>query len=492
MGLFGGKSCIALTWAADGRCWGVHLTRDGDRFQVEEFWRGEAGGTASVAARLTRGLDALGHDESTRIACGGSGTTCGFVDLDMPRLTGEDLRSALAFELNRCAPIAADKLVWGYRLLHGPAGQDGQQRVRLIYMRESEWVRWVDTVSALGSGVDVLMPPIMTLDPLLAGVGLFVPCNGDADGLLFRSNAQGGRDVVRTATVEEGTVGALPSPLRVPGLVPGELEKIPAAEQRDFAPAVLLAMYGLSRSADADRATWVPVPLALRPTRNRYSRTVATCLVAYLLAVAVFMLAREYRSAAAYLGDLHSECARIEQKIAKYEAGDSQKEFLATLQKEMNDAYTPRPSMVEVLSELTQLVDKEAWLQNFNWTDGQVELQLSSVNDALDIRGKLEDSPILGDVVPGQKTLGHNNVMVLRLQMNARYDVKGEGPKEKPASTKARDEEDSEKDSEKDSGKEEPKTPDPEKAGEKVDVPPPPPPPGGETRASGDAAEKEE
>ena len=256
-------------------------------------------------------------------------------------------------------------------------------------------------------------------------------------------------------------------------------------------------MYSMSRSAEADRATWVPVPLDLRPTRNRYSRNIATCLVAYLLAVAMFMLAREYRSAAAYLGDLRSECAKIEQKIAKYEAGDSQKELQATLQKEMADAYTPRPSMVEVLAELTQLIDKEAWLQNFNWTDGQVDLQLSSVNDALDIRSKLEDSPIIGDVVPGQKTLGHNNVMVLRLQMNARYDVAGETPKgggapKKPQDDKASDTEEP-KDDKIDSA-EEPKDLGPVAPPEK-DVPPPPPPPPpteGKEKADGGATNSEE
>jgi hypothetical protein len=156
------------------------------------------------------------------------------------------------------------------------------------------------------------------------------------------------------------------------------------------------------------------------------------CLLAYLLAVAAFMLAREYRSAAAYLGEMHRDCARIEQKIANYEAADNPSEFLITLRKEMDDAHTPRPSMVEVLAELTQLVDKTAWIQNFNWTDGQVELQLSTLDDTLDIRQKLEDSPILGDVVPGQKTLGHSGVMILRLQMNARYDVKGEARREPP------------------------------------------------------------
>ena len=140
------------------------------------------------------------------------------------------------------------------------------------------------------------------------------------------------------------------------------------------------------------------------------------------------MGARRFREANAYLHQLQDECTKVETQIEGLTEAldDNSSEYMKLLSKELADLGNEQPTLSAALLDLTRLIPDEMWVQSFNWADGKIELQLSAKSEKEGLLQDLEDSPILGDVVPGRKTRSHDSILTIRLQMNARYDTEAE------------------------------------------------------------------
>lgn len=425
MGDYARKSCIALTWADDGRCWGVHLRHARRRLNVSLFWHSPAVDGQGVSSRLAEGFRVLQPRESTAVVAGGVGCHCGLVDLTMPKLGPDDLRSALSYELTKHAPISTDQLVWGYRLL--PNGERTQQRVRLVCMREADWGRWTDDVSGLGQGVDMILPPPAALDPVLSDVGVYLLDDVTANGFLFAPSAAGGREALLSEPEDGGQVfGALPEPLSLPGLNLGGLADMPPEEQQAFAPAIVLAMYGMQRCVIQDMRTCLQVPYELRPRRNQASRAVAVLLALFLLGVAGFGLGREYYAAHGLLVDLRKQVLLAEAEAESLEMTDDPTEMVKEVMGDLQDAVIERPSMAECLVELTSRIDDDAWVPSFQWTDGKIDLQIRTDEEDPALYDKLKVSPVLLDIVPLRTTVDNRSgETTIAVQMRAAFNEAG-------------------------------------------------------------------
>ncbi len=419
MGEFIRKSAIGLTWTPDGRCWGVHLRRKRDGCTVALFWQSAAKDNESLATRLGEGFRYLGHRENAVVVVGGCGWQSSFADVDMPKLGADELRSALSFELGKRSPLPQDKLVWGYRIL--PGGDDQHQKVRLVYMREAEWARWIDDVSGLGQGIDVLVPPPAALDPLLKDQIVFFPEDDGEHGFLFEPGPAGGRTILR-GRPGDNAFGAGPEPLKLAQLSLGGLEAKSTETKQRYMPAILLAMYGLTHALNNDKRTLLPIPYELRPKRHRYSSMVAMAVVAYLVVLAALGLGREFQAANDYYQSLLAKTEAVEEEIEDLQNDEDTSEFIQQLGNELRDANIERPSMAAALLELTRIISKDAWVTRFEWIDGTLNVTLKMQEEDLNLVQALEASPILGDVVPGRRMTSADNITLV-LQMNARYDT---------------------------------------------------------------------
>lgn len=443
MGTFSKKSAIGLTWRSDGRCWGVHLRRAGRRCTAALFWQSDARGGESLAGRLAEGFRGLGATENTVVVVGGTGWQHGFVDVKMPKLSGDDMRAALQFELSKHAPLPAERLVWGYRLL--PDGDGDRQLTRLVYMRETDWRQWLDDASGLGARVDAIIPPAVVMDPLLVGREVYLEGSASGVGFLFQPQPGGGRDAQRRQAVGEDVFGALPEPLALPLLEPGGLQAMHPEQQQDYCPAALLAMYGLTGQVGSDRKTWLPVPLELRPRRHRYSRLVAGTLMVYLLVLVAVAMFGEYKAAGKYHRELQRSCAAVEKQIDAFEEQQSDSTSLETLPQELEDARIFRPTLPAVLADLTRLIDDTSWVQQFEWQDTtgivtQVSLVMVTGDDSTDLFDLLEASPVIGDVKPGQ-TIRRGGKVTKTILMNARFDTDAEAEERRTSEARLRAEE---------------------------------------------------
>jgi Tfp pilus assembly protein PilN len=414
--------CVALTWDNARRVYGVRLRRLGTAIRVETCWSLETGEPADLGSRLAAGRNALGADETTTVVAGPAGLVVGVADLAMPKLGVAELRQALAFELARRAPVPPERLAWGWRVLP-PDAATASQRLRLGFLRETEWRRLLDDLAGMGAGVDLCLPPILALDPALAGQPVFFPSDPDQPtgaGFIFRTDATGNRITEAVAPAPETMFGAPTVSLATAGveLAPAVAALEPAVQAR-FAGALILGLHGLSGQVAADVRTWLPLPRELRIHRNRTGRVAAVGLAAYLALVTAVAVGRRVADNARQLSQIKSELAQVQQKIAGFKAQRQEQEFLDKLEGEFRDARLDRPGFTACLAELTRIIPKDAWSQSVTWTDGRVELELLTANDTINPLSLLETSPLLGNVEPVRKSLDANKQTSWRVRAEA-------------------------------------------------------------------------
>jgi Tfp pilus assembly protein PilN len=432
MTTFTGTSAIALTWTPAGWCRGVRVERARDRCCVVQWWEAQKGADRSIAETLADGLRALDPAGTTIVVAGGDDSACGCFDLEMPALRPEELRNALTFEVRRCAPVPDEKLTWAYRVLPGASGS--RLRIRLYYVRQTIWEHHLEDVSALAHGLDMIIPPAAALDPVLAGVPV---CLGTGDyRFLFVPCEDGRREALPAseAAAPTSAFGCGPTPLAAACVDPGKLSAEPADRQAGFAAALVLAMYGISASFQADRRTGFEIPYDLRPRRHRQSRLVAVALAIYIVVVALYGAARLYADRRQQYAALHEERLRVEAQIV--EAGKrlqaDEAKLIEQLRLELADLAQPRPSLGAALAEITRRVGHSGWCTSFRWSEGAISVQLRESQEIEDVERTLESSPLLGDVRQESKTV-KAGVIERKVEMNARYDLENEQSAPPPA-----------------------------------------------------------
>lgn len=405
-----------MTWTSGGDCRGVVLRREHGRVRVARHWQGVASEDDSTGQALRRGLEAMQVAESDVLVAGCADLSAGCADLEFPSLPDRELRNSLQYELAYHAPIQQERLVWGYRVL---GSRDSKQAIRLFYMREADWHRWLDELGSLGRGVDVAMPPHACLDPVLAGQTCFLPA-GEQGGYVLESTSEGRRTIQGAAQPPPEGVGAAEAPLAgIPDFDAGPLLELDDGEQRAYLSAVLLALYGLSSSFNQDRKTRILVPYDLRPVRNRYSRLTATVLLALLVLLGLYGGWREYAAAAAYHQALVQDVDQVEaatQELQVELGGGSDMEGLA---EELQDLPSMPVSFGASLAELTQITPPVFWVQSLTWQEGRLDVQFVTQDQEANIRGIIEESELFSGVSPQGVRVDRDGTKTIRLRMYA-------------------------------------------------------------------------
>lgn len=417
MVLLGISECVSLTWTRAGDCRGVLLRRGQGGTRVVRHWQDRAPEGTGVGQVLRHALRHLDGRRNCILVAGSADVCAGSADLEYPTLPERELRNSLQYELAYHTPVQEDKVVWGYRVLQRA---DAQQRLRLYYMRESEWHRWLDELGALGRGVDAVLPPTLCFDPVLRGKSCFITAteNG-ADGYLFRAGPDGERVVEWTEEPPEDAVGTGDTPLSgLDAFKPGSLEGLSADEQRSYLPAILLGLYAMSSALHTDSNTRIPLPYELRPVRNRYSRLFAVALLLCLVTLAGYAGWKEYTAAKAYQDELRARIGDIESWAQNRGGGDEDSRY-DTLMAELRDVAVPRVSFAASLQELTQITPDTLWVQSLSWKDGRLDVQFATEETDTGILRTVEDSELFSGVSPQGTKIDRNGLRTIRLRMYA-------------------------------------------------------------------------
>lgn len=363
------------------------------------------------------------HDSDVLLV-GCADISAGCADLEYPALAERELRNSLTYELAYHAPLQQERLVWGYRVT---GSHDKKQTVRLYYLREGDWHGWLEDFSALNRGVDAVLPPHVCLDPLLGDVACFLPA-GDGDGFLLVPTDSGKRDIQERAEPPDSAVGGGDEPLaRIPGFDPGELAQSDPARQREFLPAILLALYGQTPALRRDRKTRIDIPYDLRPVRYRYSKIAAALMATALVGMAGYAGVKEYLAASSHLHQINEQIRQVERAQEGLLAEGETVEGFDALAEELLDVPTNRVSFGAALAELTQLTPDALWVNAASWEEGRLTVQFSTEDQDADILNSVEQSELFAGVNPGTTQIDRHGVKTIQLSMFAALPGEPEG-----------------------------------------------------------------
>ncbi len=405
-------------------CHVVRLQRSRDVFKVLACWKGDVSKEQSLAELIALGVKSVETSDQEFIVAGGDTTGWGTAELLLPALSGAELKSALQFELRKQTPISPDKLRWGYRILESP-DKGRRIRIRFFYIKDDEWGRWCSALKGLPH-VDVILPAQLALDPLFADADCFIPDDTAQAGYACR-RVNDTRLIVREQTPAELTPEKAFPPFA--SFQSGPLNDKTPAEQMAFIPALLSAAYGLTRNSNQDQFTLIPPPDALKAHRYIASKIIAAGLLVFTCITLLLGMTRQLQARASHLRKIDSEIGKIQAEIKALQTnqgGNPEREFVAILEQELRDNVQIMPSFPEALLELTHLIESPAWASSrMEWNAGQISLQLQSPQRDLELPGKLEESPMLGDVRELSSSYNQGNYLS-RYTMNARYDTSEE------------------------------------------------------------------
>jgi Tfp pilus assembly protein PilN len=418
MNLLDIRECAALTWTSAGACRGVLIKRTRGERTVLRQWSGTAEQPAEIASVLVDGLSALAASHGTLIVLGGDAAAAGYADVTMPAVSSRDLRNALRYELERNAPVSADGLAWGYRVLDRT---ENRISVRLCYLREQEWRLWLDVAGSLGCGVDAVLPAAAALDPVLANrpVALQPAAEDQNAAVWVAMPSTGGREMLLAGEHRDECFGSVPEPLAEAGLNLGPLAALTGEEQQSFSQAVILGLYGLSGKLRSDASTWLALPDWMRPVRHRASRRLAAGLSIYLAAALTAGAATAWHRASSRLHSIQQRITSAEMRLDELTAGSESADILLSLGEEFEALAPHRPRLAEVLVQLTALLPESVWVSSFNWQQGRIDIEVRSGKDDLEFLQVLEESGLFRDIVPVRKTVGADGELTLRVQMQA-------------------------------------------------------------------------
>jgi hypothetical protein len=320
-----------------------------------------------------------------------------------------NLSRALAFELPKLMPLPADTLRWGFRVV-GDGATAGQRHLRLAGLRADDWSAWLEAASGLPNGVDAIVPPGLGLDPLLAGVPACFTCGPTGEGYQLAPDETGLRQVLPPPGVHaSGTVfGWGETPLAHPRLELGPLAERPAPEQSRYAPAVLLALYGLTGSLHDDLPTWITLPAEMRPRRNRALKLATVALSLYLIVIIAVLASRTLLANHQELTRLNSQLQQVRQEQEALRKEQQRYARVQELQDVLLRQMLEHRSVVDALAELTTSLDSRLWANRLAWNQGEVQLGLAAATDAPDLLGPLAQLEVFASFRQDKKQVGTN------------------------------------------------------------------------------------
>ena len=405
----------------------MRLRGGGAYCRVMAVWHGAASPGEGLASVLAEGVEALGANQQTLVVGCGAEDGLSFVDLTLPSLSPDELCSAVGFELAKHCPLPADRVVSGFRIL----SSSPTTHVRLVYLRQVVWEKWLEAVRGIGMGIDAVVTLPFALDPVLDGHDLVIGGEKDSAHFALRAGVDSARHPVpgTMAPTEATDLPFLKSP--------GELGDVVPEQRAKYTAALLLGAYGLTSAMFRDRKTGLPLPYEFRPRRNRMSKLLGVGLAVYAVAASLVLAVREYGVRDAYLEFVSRQTVGVESIITSSAKPMDKKrqEYVQTLREQLEEAesaYEKRPTLAAVLVDLTQTVGNEGWCDSFEWRDGTVTVQVLETAEDPDLRRNMELSPVLGDVLQTQRVPKGHGKFLRKFQLNARYDFEGE--ESKPAS----------------------------------------------------------
>jgi Tfp pilus assembly protein PilN len=399
MAVFRSSECAVFTWDNDDGVQGVLCSRSGDSIEVTAHWRAKRRSTETLAELLAAGSRELGVTQETVVVVGGNTARASFVDLSMPKIAAADMRGALSFEVSKHCPMPMDDMQWGYRDL-GREPDSERHTIRVSFFRRKDWDEWVSAASGVSSGVDMIIPAWAALDPTLSGRS--VALGGDDSDILFVAEPNDGRErhmrMNRSGGFAGDTYGIGDEPLKADGMALGPLASLDPEEQQQYAAALIIASYAVSREFIADSRAWLSVPVEMRPRRNLVQKYWTMAAMLYLVFIVGMLLSSDITEKLARKRAIDRDIAVVQADIQKLSGIVMDEDLGKQIETEIAEADIGRVPLTESLAALSTVITKDLWAASLTWDETDVRCELRAALDDPDMLLDIQQSEFLTDV----------------------------------------------------------------------------------------------
>ncbi|MEA2012512.1 MAG: hypothetical protein U9O87_05425 [Verrucomicrobiota bacterium] len=392
------------------------MQKNGRKYIVNDFWQNESVTRKNLLSTvISEGFSSLGYQEDTIVIAGGTGFSYTFSDITMPRLSHKDLQSALEYEIDKYTPIASEDTIYEYRVI---SEKEDKLNIRLVIIPKEEWEDWNKAVSAIPCGVDMLMPTILALDPILSNRSVNLSSSANQNCFIATSIGDSKREIIFSKEKDKNnnTFGLSPSPLEDKHLQIGEIEGMEEEEQERFTGAILLGGYALGHRFNKDKKHWIKLSSEIRKKKRWSFILINILLTLYLLSLLGFVGYTKYNNYLKKIKTIDTQITFIGEKIKKNTIKKTDNEALSEYKKQIREVMRDRPGMANCLTELTHLIDDNMWSKYLRWSGDRVNLSLETETDDIGIIQKLEESPYFIDVT-ARKTR-KNEILNITVDMN--------------------------------------------------------------------------
>jgi Tfp pilus assembly protein PilN len=384
MAIFESRTCVAFGWDAVGAVRAVRLRRENDgRLRVLAAVLAADGG---FGENLAAARQAVQPAENELVLAGGNLAGAILFEHDFPRLGQGDLTQAIAYELPRQAPIAAEELICSWRQV--PGSPEGRMRLRILAIQLRDWNQLLADLADAGIRADAVVSPWMTVDPLLAEAEAVLLPGLDEDFALRRqAEADGQRTMV---------LGGPPPPSvdETAAAIGLEVTSLPGVFRGDdgghwLAPA-LIAAYGVGPCWRRDRPGLLPLPGELHPVRFQAQRTLFAIVLALAAVLALAFVVRLALDARRTHRALVRERQETLRQVQEFDVRNRAMEPVDAVIREFAEASPGVADMLFCLHHFTTRIPKSMSLTQLNSRGTSFDLNLRTTSDQDDKLAALE------------------------------------------------------------------------------------------------------
>ena len=383
------RECIVLYWNRAQTVFGVKVEKIGDQLIVlDSAVSSEDMDSFSLAVAEVMGV--LETSESHLMLAGGymSGTL--IFDVTLPKMSIQDTRQAVIYELPRHVPCDPQELIFGFRILPSQEEDDnsGKNIVRIIAIKKNNWNEIIADLSGAGVRIDAVLHPYLLIDPLL----------GEESDVLFYDDGKSvscasspeyhGRKIVLHDSDEDISETVFGNSLRYFEELHYDKDSLPSTVSEDpvsFFPSLLMAAYGMSPEYGNDRNSIMKLPSSLLPERYRTLRASFFGLVATILFLFLILIGRFWWDAKERYHKITKEIRNIKQMQINTE---NQKKALldkAEILTEIMDKQKGIPEVATCLRTLSMILSKDMCLGSFASRDDAVDISIRYTKPGLTV-----------------------------------------------------------------------------------------------------------
>lgn len=380
MGFLGKNSTIGLFFGQGSICRAVKVVGGRKEFEVvgeaECLLEGD-----NLSEKVRDLVESLRPSDDTLVIAGSDrlGTS---VDLVMPKLSADDLHHALEFEVPKYTPLSDEDIIWGYRVI-GDMGEKGQH-IRLGVVSADQWEHFISLVSSVSKGIEMILPPVMALDPAFGDVDFCTFDDGNNRNMLCKSS-----DGLREAVFVE--VDPLESSFKIPRNI-DIADNCSVDDDEISYKAVLMAVYGLTANIRKDRRSWIKVPQTIKSKRPLSLMFINVLLLVGIMGMAIFTGVKHLSVYNKKVAVYKKHIERLKKENSKINVVKADDELISALEQEMDDVLRNRPGFTNLLTVITETVDDSHWCDSFSWDGERFSIKLKTNNENSDVAMALEQS----------------------------------------------------------------------------------------------------